>query len=89
MVNYIICCISDFGVTEESIMGMCEEVLGAGTALKVRIATDRDTGRSKGFAHVDFASPDLASRAVAELNGKKYPHSFFETFVAVIDQKSK
>lgn len=27
------------------------------------------SGRSKGFAHVDFASPDLASRAVTELNG--------------------
>lgn len=26
-------------------------------------------GRSKGFAHVDFASSDLASRAVTELNG--------------------
>jgi nucleolin len=48
---------------------MCEGVLGAGTALKVRIATDRETGRSKGFAHVDFSTPDLASRAVSELNG--------------------
>ena len=26
-------------------------------------------GRSKGFAHVDFSSQDLASRAVTELNG--------------------
>lgn len=100
----------DFSVTEASILDMCEGVLGVGTALKVRIATDRDTGdkfeklkfavtlrntnclmkyspsrtkdyhsilttiipslgRSKGFAHIDFASQDLASRAVTELNG--------------------
>lgn len=26
-------------------------------------------GRSKGFAHVDFSSQDLASRAVTEMNG--------------------
>ena len=34
----------DFGVTEASILDMCEGVLGQGTALKVRIATDRETG---------------------------------------------
>jgi hypothetical protein len=34
----------DFSVTEASILDMCEGVLGVGTALKVRIATDRDTG---------------------------------------------
>lgn len=37
-------CPPDFQVTEESILELCESVLGAGTALKVRIATDRDTG---------------------------------------------
>ena len=26
-------------------------------------------GRSKGFAHVDFQNPELATRAVTELNG--------------------
>ena len=35
---------SDFGVTETTIMDMCDEVLGVGAALKARIATDRDTG---------------------------------------------
>ena len=35
----------DFGVTETTIMDMCDEVLGVGAALKARIATDRDTGK--------------------------------------------
>ena len=35
---------ADFGVTETTIMDMCDEVLGVGAALKARIATDRDTG---------------------------------------------
>jgi RNA recognition motif-containing protein len=29
----------------------------------------RRQGRSKGFAHVDFQNPELATRAVTELNG--------------------
>ena len=30
---------------------------------------DRETGRMKGFAHIDFKTSDGADRAVAELNG--------------------
>ena len=59
----------DFSTTEDAIKDMFESALGAGAVQKVRIATDRDTGRAKGFAHVDFGSADVAARAVAELNG--------------------
>ena len=36
---------------------------------QVRLAIDKDTGRPRGFAHVDFKTAEDASRAVAELNG--------------------
>ena len=35
----------------------------------VRIALDRETGRSRGFAHVAFMDADCANRAVNEANG--------------------
>jgi RNA recognition motif-containing protein len=30
---------------------------GCGKILNVKIATDRETGKPRGFAHVDFAEP--------------------------------
>jgi len=36
----------------------------------VRIVTDRETGRSRGFAFVEFASPSDAQAALDELNGR-------------------
>ena len=42
----------------------------AGTVVSVRMATDRETGRPKGFGHVEFESNADATKAVAELNGK-------------------
>ena len=35
----------DFGATEEQIMNLCNEILGEGVAVKVRIATDRETSK--------------------------------------------
>jgi len=35
----------------------------------VRIMTDRDTGRSRGFAFVEMTNDPDADRAIAELNG--------------------
>ena len=34
----------DFAVTDQSIMDMCEALLGPRIAIRVRVATDRDTG---------------------------------------------
>jgi RNA recognition motif-containing protein len=59
----------DVGVSESLIKEMLDEVLGADTADRIRVAVDRETGRQKGFAHIDFRSEDLARRAVTELNG--------------------
>jgi nucleolin len=59
----------DIGVTESLLREMVDEVLGADTADRIRVAVDRDTQRPKGFAHIDFKSEELARRAVAELSG--------------------
>src|SRR5512135_2304207 len=41
-----------------------------GQVTSVSIITDRDTGRSKGFAFVEMESEDAARKAISEVNGK-------------------
>jgi cold-inducible RNA-binding protein len=55
----------DFGATEESIRSLFAP---HGTVEKVHLATDRETGRSRGFAFVEMAEGD-ADKAIAALNG--------------------
>lgn len=43
-----------------------------GEVQQVRIMTDRDTGRSRGFAFVEIADDEAAAKAVADLNGKDF-----------------
>lgn len=40
-----------------------------GTVESVRIITDRDSGRSKGFGFVEMATEDEAAEAINRLNG--------------------
>jgi cold-inducible RNA-binding protein len=48
-----------------------KELFGqAGTVETVRIITDRDTGRSKGFGFVEMQ--DGGDKAIAEMNGKEF-----------------
>lgn len=56
----------DFGATEDSLRALFE---AHGTVDRVSIMTDRDTGRSRGFAFVEMANADEADRAIAALNG--------------------
>jgi RNA recognition motif-containing protein len=42
----------------------------AGTVESVRIITDRDTGRSKGFGFVEMSSDAEAQQAISDFNGK-------------------
>ncbi len=57
-----------YGATEDAIRSLFAEY---GTVDRVNIITDRDTGRSRGFAFVEMAGNTEASRAIAALNGKE------------------
>ena len=43
----------------------------AGTVESCRIVTDRDTGRSRGFAFVEYASQAEGQAAIQQFNGKE------------------
>ncbi len=43
---------------------------GAGVVLNVNLMLDKFTGRSRGFAFVEFATPEEAQRAVEMFHGK-------------------
>ena len=42
-----------------------------GSVESIRIITDRDTGRSKGFAFVEMADQESADKAISTLDGKE------------------
>jgi cold-inducible RNA-binding protein len=56
----------DFGATEESIR-IAFEAYGA--VERVSLMTDRDTGRSRGFAFVEMTDSHEADQAISGLNG--------------------
>jgi len=56
----------DFSVREEAIRSLFETY---GTVERVSIMTDRETGRSRGFAFVEMTNEGEAERAISELNG--------------------
>jgi RNA recognition motif-containing protein len=55
-----------FDTTEESLRAA---IAPHGTVTKVRVMTDRDTGRSRGFAFVDMSDDEAAKRVISTLNG--------------------
>jgi cold-inducible RNA-binding protein len=55
-----------FNSTEESVRSMFERY---GAVNSARIMTDRDTGRSRGFAFVEMENEGEADQAIAALNG--------------------
>ena len=57
-----------FQTTETDLTDMFGEI---GQVESVQIITDRDTGRSKGFAFVQMADDAAAEKAIAQLNGKE------------------
>jgi cold-inducible RNA-binding protein len=56
----------DFGVREEAVRSLFETY---GAVERVSIMTDRETGRSRGFAFVEMANDNEAERAITALNG--------------------
>ena len=58
----------DFAATESSIR---ELFAPYGNIERVNLVTDRDTGRSRGFAFVEMTDAAEADRAIAGLNGRE------------------
>lgn len=55
-----------FSATEEELTSLFSQV---GPVVKARIGTDRETGRSRGFAFVEFANDEACAAAIERLNG--------------------
>jgi RNA recognition motif-containing protein len=55
-----------FSMTESELRGLFEP---HGQVESVTIVTDRDTGRSRGFAFVEMTDNAAADKAIAALNG--------------------
>lgn len=58
----------DFSATENSIRALFEP---HGAVERVSLVTDRDTGRSRGFAFVEMTDASQADQAIAALNGRE------------------
>src|SRR5215469_16666133 len=56
----------DFAATESSVRSLFEPY---GQVQRVNVVTDRDTGRSRGFAYVEMTDSTEADRAITALNG--------------------
>ncbi len=56
----------DFSSTEASVRALFEPY---GNVERVNLVTDRDTGRSRGFAFVEMTDAAQADQAIAALNG--------------------
>jgi RNA recognition motif-containing protein len=56
----------DFSATESSVRALFEPF---GAIERVNLVTDRDTGRSRGFAFVEMTDAAEADKAIAALNG--------------------
>jgi RNA recognition motif-containing protein len=55
-----------FGTTDQDLEGLFSE---SGPVASTNIITDRDTGRSRGFAFVEMESREAAEAAIQRLNG--------------------
>ncbi len=59
----------NFAATDSSVRAMFERY---GTVDRVNLVTDRDTGRSRGFAFVEMSNAEEGDRAIAGLNGVNF-----------------
>ena len=58
-----------FSATEET---LTDAFAAIGNVDTVKIITDRDTGRSKGFGFVEMATDEEAQKAIEQLNGQDF-----------------
>jgi RNA recognition motif-containing protein len=59
----------DFHVVEDELRQLFGQY---GQVDRVALLTDRDTGRSRGFAFIEMANADESEKAIAELNGSQF-----------------
>ena len=59
----------DFAATNSSVRALFEPY---GKVDRVNVVTDRDTGRSRGFAFVEMSDSHQADQAIAGLNGANF-----------------
>jgi RNA recognition motif-containing protein len=59
-----------FNTDESQLRALFQE--GGRQVSEVKIITDRDTGRSRGFAFVEMASQSDAEAAIRSLNGRDF-----------------
>ncbi len=57
-----------FQTTESELRALFEPF---GQITRVHLATDRETGRARGFAFVEMANDEEAAKAIAALDGKE------------------
>ena len=57
-----------FNMDDQTLSGLFQSF---GTVESVKIITDRDTGRSKGFAFVEMSTDAEATAAIEQLNGQE------------------
>lgn len=55
-----------FNVADDTLSGLFSKF---GTVSSCKVITDRDSGRSKGFAFVEMSNNDEAQKAIMGLNG--------------------
>lgn len=58
-----------FHATQELIT---QRFISCGEVTAVNVVIDRESGRSRGFAFVDMATPAAAEKAISELDGKEF-----------------
>jgi cold-inducible RNA-binding protein len=57
-----------FSISEQEVEELFRQL---GVVESTNLVTDRDTGRSRGFAFVEMDSREAAEAAIAELNGRE------------------
>ena len=57
-----------WGVSSAELKTVFEQ---AGTVVSANVITDRNSGRSRGYAFVEMGSEDEARKAIADLDGKE------------------
>ena len=58
----------NFKTTEDQLRSLFQPL---GEITRIRIMTDRDTGRARGFAFVEMPNDEEATKAITALNGKE------------------